>query len=127
MIAQEVLEVLGIAYGVADANGRLTQFTPSLTDYAQGSLTEGASIASLFPAIQAQPNLIQQISSGQLAKHQIEYIQQAKQYLTLTLAHYEGGILLIVQDTTQQAEYVQLITQERNELRLNQRRKRDNR
>lgn len=126
MIAQQVLEVLGIAYGLADANGRLTEFTPSLANYAQSILTKGEPINTLFPAIQAQPQLIQQIISGQLAKHQIEYIQQAKQYLTLTLTNYEGGLLLIVQDTTHQAEYVQSLTQERNELRLSQRQKSDN-
>lgn len=128
-LAQLIFSSCDIAYAVVDDHWQIVEFGgAALTFFANPALNTGQSLFDLIPELIGNEDVLSAVLSGELGSLYLEHINRTlagknTRYLTLTLLPFENHndhhtLLAILADTTEQGQSRQLLTQQRNELRL---------
>lgn len=122
----EILRHLQIEYAVCDAQRRIYDYSPGLvttiSEPVQGGL-HGQPVETLFYELAGSEAALEEVRQTQRTTFKIEKIfrmvdgEQAG-YITLTVAPFPPGLLLMVTDVTTHGQLEQRVTQQRNELSL---------
>ncbi len=126
---EAVLAGLGTAYALVDAAGQITSYDEQFATWVSGATPDliGRSLWDVIPEFWGQEDLIEEVRLGQRTKWRLENIYRATEsgtalYLTLTIipgpATAEAALAVLVTNVTEQGEYLQALTQSRNESNL---------
>ncbi len=126
---RQIWQARRIAYALTDADLRVIEIggVKTLLQGRRGDL-----LPDLIPELTGCEALMHDLLSGEQAFFRLEQINREaprqgaagdRRYLTLTVRRIEGdagarGLLAVLADTTTQGHYMQLLTQQRNELTL---------
>ncbi len=120
-----ILSHLRVEHGWFDADLTLQQYSPGLREWLWAHLEEpeGQTISDLFPEYVGSEEMLQKLLEGRAEHLALRRIHRRKQngtaaYLTLDVYPYQGGLLLLARDVTEEGKLEQRITQTRNELSL---------
>ena len=124
-LLKAILNYQGIEYAVADADGRLTSHSPGLRQWLGDEMgsVNGRLLANLFVELTGLEDDIAQVARKQQPALKIQKIARQRPdgtavYITLAIAPYDDGLLLIVSNVTAEGNLEQRVTQQRNELNL---------
>ena len=128
---RQVLQAKQIAYALAEADLRVIEIGGAATLLGDGGA--GDSLPDLIPELVGSEALLRDLLRGKRPFLRLEQINRdaplpgadagGRRYLTLTVRRIENGhggqrLLAVLADTTPQGRYMQLLTQQRNDLTL---------
>jgi len=124
-LAVEILKHLKIEYALADSKRRLLEYSPGVVHYVRrisGPLL-GQPVERLFDMLTGMETDLDEVAAGKIPSFAIEKIEWMdisgeKIYFSVRIFPYQGGLLLLLIDVTNEARLEQRITQQRNELNL---------
>jgi len=124
-LAVEILKHLKIEYALADSKRRLLEYSPGVVHYVRrisGPLL-GQPVERLFDVLTGMESDLEGVIAGKIPSFAIEKIEWMdisgeKIYFSVRIFPYQGGLLLLLIDVTNEARLEQRITQQRNELNL---------
>ncbi len=130
LIYQKILQTLQIAYAIAEPDLRVVEIGGA-SSLLTGDRFVGQTLPDLIPELQGCESPLHDVLTGKLPLFRLEQINRddatvrgAVRYLTLTVRLLEPErprLLAVLTDTTAQGRYMQMLTQQRNELALLQR------
>ncbi len=124
-LLKAILAIQGIEYATAGADGRLASYSPGLMQWVddESGQVNGRSLGDLFVELTGLEEDVAQVARKEQPALKIEKIARQRPdgttaYITLTIVPYDGRLLLIVSDVSDEGNLEQRVTQQRNELNL---------
>lgn len=128
-----IISHAGIEYAVCDAERRIVEYSPGLPTLLWGEsglgTLEGQQLEACCDEFKDIEDELARVARGEIPYFQVAHTYREHRgepcYLTLTVLAHPPGLLLLVTDTTPEAQLAQRLTQERNEVLLLQERLRE--
>lgn len=125
-VLRAILAHVGIEYAISDTARRIVKHSPALPNLLLGEAApaalKGRLLEECCDEFKGVEDELDRVRRGELPQFQIPHTyrqyREQSHYMTLTVLPYPPGLLLVVTDTTQEAELARRLMQERNEVLL---------